>query len=360
MRRDGCVMAIEGKLALLFYLPSLGGGGAERLLALLATALARRGHRIVLAVDVDAPENAGLLDPAVEVVRLGANHARATLALARLLRARKPDASLSALAGANAKHFIAAALALRLHRAAQSFHGFAEGEPKRLAQLGFALLPLSSRVFARTIAVSDALRAQLLARFRADPERTLRIHNGFLPPTASPARRDGPPTILACGRLSPDKNYPLLLQAVARMRRADARLVILGEGPERARIEGEVERLGLRGRVSMPGYRDPAPFYAAASCFAITSTREAFGLVVAEALACGLPVVTTASGGPPEVLGGLGAVVPFDPASLAQALDAALEDRGDPEPRRARARTFSMDRCADAYEALFRDIAGRG
>ena len=348
------------RLTILFYLPSLAGGGAERLFAQLASELVQRGHAVTLAVDTQARENAGHLDARVQVVQLSGNHARATLRLAALLRTETPDISLSALGGQNLKHFVAAVLAGRLRHALQSCHGFFEGEPKLLSRMSFMLTALTSRLMARTIAVSDALRDDLLKRFHASAKRTERIYNGvaFASATSPAMARQVPPIVLACGRLTSDKNYPLLLRAFATMREASARLVILGEGPERAAIEAEIARLGLGERVTMPGYADPAPYYASASCFAITSDREAFGLVVVEALAAGLPVVTTPSGGPPEILGELGTVVPAnDPVALAAALDAALVDTSSDAARRARAHDFTMTRCADAYEAMFREVA---
>lgn len=168
--------------------------------------------------------------------------------------------------------------------------------------------------------------------------------------------------VVACGRLTPDKNYPFLVRAFARMKHTKARLVILGEGAERGRVEAEIARLGLEGRVSLPGYTDPAPWYANASCFAMTSSRETFGLVIVEALAAGLPVVTTASGGPDEILdrGRYGRVVEQgDEAGFAEALDAALADPGNTDLRLARAHEFSIERCADAYEKLVYEIARR-
>ena len=351
----------SNRLAILFYLPSLAGGGAERLLAQLASELVRRGHTVTLAVDTQAGENVGHLDASVRVVQLGAGHVTATLRLAGILRREKPDVCLSALGGQNLKHFVAALLAGRLRHGLQSCHGFYEGEPGLLSRLSVIAIALSSRLMARTVAVSDALRVDLIARFHASRDRTVRIHNGVPVKEGDAARMPvQPPVVLACGRLTPDKNYPLLLQAFAAMRTVDARLVILGEGPERATIEGQIRRLGLSDRVDMPGYSDPAPFYESASCFAITSDREAFGLVVVEALAAGLPVVTTPSGGPPEILGDLGTVVPArDPMGLAAALDTALIESAQGEARRARAREFSMTRCADAYETMFRQVAKR-
>jgi glycosyltransferase involved in cell wall biosynthesis len=144
------------------------------------------------------------------------------------------------------------------------------------------------------------------------------------------------------------------------MKHGAARLVILGEGPERGNIEAEIARLNLQERVSLAGYADPTQYYAAASCFAMTSTRETFGLVIIEALAAGLPVVTTASGGPAEIVadGRYGRVVPQgDETAFAAALDDAISNPGDPAARVARANEFTMQKCADAYEALFYEIA---
>jgi glycosyltransferase involved in cell wall biosynthesis len=356
--------APQPSLKLLFYVPSLAGGGAERLLAQLATGLMQRGHEIIFLVDTESSENAAFLDARVRQVQLGPNHLANILALRRLIREMRPDASLSALCGQNLKHMLAAILAGRLSHAAQSYHGFFEGEPRLLSRLSYLLTPLSSRLMAKTVCVSDTLRQELVRRFHASPQRTIRIYNGVqnIAGTAATARpRDkANPIVLACGRLSPDKNYPLLVRAFARMKDANARLVILGEGPERGRIEAEIARLDLEGRVSLPGYADPAPWYEKASCFAMSSSRETFGLVIVEALAAGLPVVTTASGGPDEILqdGRYGPVVAQeDETVFAAALDAALADPGDADMQRARAHEFSIEKCIDAYEALFFEIA---
>lgn len=362
--RDATRPAPGAPLRLLFYLPSLGGGGAERLAAQLATALASRGHEITLVTDTESEENAGYVASAVRQVRLGLGHGRNVISLARLLRETKPHVSMSALSGQNLKHMVAAALAGRLSRAVQSYHGFFEGEPRLLSRMSYLLTPLSSRLMARTVCVSDCLRADLLRRFHASRTRTLRIYNGVPLASDKQLRRgehsSANPIVLACGRLTADKNFGLLVRAFARMKHADARLVILGEGPERHTLEAEAARLHLRDRVSLPGYSDAASWYDKASCVALSSTREAFGLVVVEALAAGLPVVTTPSGGPDEILqnGRYGRVVAHDDeAGFAVALDAALDDRSDHAERIARAHEFSMKKCVEAYEALFYEIA---
>ena len=154
--------------------------------------------------------------------------------------------------------------------------------------------------------------------------------------------------MLACGRLAPTKNFSLLLRAFALVKPRDARLVIIGEGAERPLLEAEIRRLGLIGRVEMPGYvKEPWAYYANARCMAVSSLTESFGMALVEAMAHGLPVVSTDCGGPREVLdnGRLGPLV----------------GRGDPAPRVRRAATYSRAAAADAYEGLFEEvIAGDG
>lgn len=344
----------------LFYMYALAGGGAERVFALLASEFARQGHDVTFAVDFETKENAAFLDPAVKCVTLPSGHLGSLLGLRRLIRALKPDVSLSGIGASNLKHMFAALLSGRARRALISFHGFFPSEPERLSRIGNGLTPLLTRLCGRAVAVSDGLRDTLVARHGADPRRTLRIHNPVAT-LGAPARLSAaelaarPPVVLYVGRFSPDKDLPCLLRAFACVRHPEARFEIVGNGPGRQEMEDLAGRLDLGGRISFRGYLpDPAEAYRGARCFAIASKLETFGNVVAEALAHGLPVAATASAGPSEILdGGLyGALVPVgDHAALAAAIDAALTAPGEPEPRMARAAEFSPERIAGAYLA---------
>lgn len=138
------------------------------------------------------------------------------------------------------------------------------------------------------------------------------------------------PVILGVGRLHSSKNFSLLLRAFALLRRQQAcRLIILGEGEKRAMLEQLVEELGIQADVSLPGFHpNPYAWMRAADVFALSSRMEAFGFVLAEALAAGTPVVATdCPTGPREVLedGRYGALVPpGDAHRLAESLLAAL------------------------------------
>lgn len=347
---------------ILFYALRLDGGGAERVMSLLIAGLARRGYDVVVASQhPPAVAEHGLVPADVPRHVVGTGHAGAVLRLARLLREQRPDLIVSALSACNLEATIAATFAGMPRRLVQTVHGFADAEPGFLAQLAFRLLPLSSRLAAATAAVSDALRADLVERFRADPRRTLRLYNPVViddepavPDRAALAAR--PPLIVAVGRLEPVKDLPTLLRAFALIRTPGARLALLGEGSERAALGKLIAELGLADRVDMPGWiADVRPWLDRAGVLAVSSRSESFALTLVEAMARGLPVVSVDSRGPREILAGgrYGALVPpGDPQALAQALEATLADPGDPAPRRARARQFALEPTLDQWEAL--------
>lgn len=346
----------------LFYMPALIGGGAERVWALLASEFARRGHDVTFAVDYDSVENETFIDPAVKRVTLPRGHVGATFGLARLLLTLKPDVSLSGLGVANLKHMIAALLTLRHRRAVISYHGFFASEPQFLSRLGNRLTPVFTRLCGRAVTVSDGLRNALIAKHGASSARLMRIYNPVYRAEGEQTRPDAislagrAPIALFVGRLNVDKDLPTLLAAFSKVTHAGATLDIVGDGPLRADLEREAARLGIGDRVRFMGYlRDPSAAYRQARCLVLTSKRESFGNVVAEALDHGLPVVATATDGPSEILehGRFGAVVPIgDAAAIAQAIDEALAAPGDPAPRLAHAAAFAVDRATDAYLAM--------
>jgi glycosyltransferase involved in cell wall biosynthesis len=346
---------------LLFYIPALLGGGAERVIALLASGFAARGDRVLLAVDFEAAESRRFLSNEVILRLLPRGHAASTQALAQHIRDERPAATLSAISVCNLKHAVAAQLAGRADRAILGYHGFFESEPQLLSRIGYLATPLLARLTAASVAVSQALRADLVDRFFVPPEHAGVIYNPATPDpfpalvsAAELAAR--PERVVAIGRLTPDKDFITLLRAFARLQRPQARLVILGEGEERAALAAEALRLGVAAQLEMPGFRaDAAQILAGARCCAVSSRRESFSLVCVEALAQGLPVAATQCGGPAEILNApeLGSLTPVgDAQSLALALAGWLDAPGDPAPRQARAKEFSLGAALDAYDAL--------
>ncbi|MCV3215236.1 glycosyltransferase [Plectonema radiosum NIES-515] len=135
------------------------------------------------------------------------------------------------------------------------------------------------------------------------------------------------PVIVSLGRLVKRKNYPLLLQALAIVRsQLKVKLIILGEGPERKHLEEVIAKLGLQECVSLPGHvANPWSNIAKADVFVMSSLDEAFCLALVEAMACGVPVISTDAigGGPRSILedGKYGNLVPInDPEALGTAI----------------------------------------
>jgi glycosyltransferase involved in cell wall biosynthesis len=140
----------------------------------------------------------------------------------------------------------------------------------------------------------------------------------------------GVPVLLAVGRLSSEKGFADLLEAVAIANAADFRLVIVGEGPERQRLETSIARLGLTGRVLLPGHDDDmSRWYAMAYALVMPSHSEGSPNVLLEAMAAGLPVVATTVGGIPEIAIDRETallVPPRDPEALARAIRTIVSD----------------------------------
>jgi glycosyltransferase involved in cell wall biosynthesis len=354
---------------LTIYVPALVDGGAERVAAVLASTLSAAGHQVTLIVDFKASHNSDFVDASVERVTLAGAHARDVLQLAEFLKQRQPDIVLAIGAASNVKlvlaHLLARLTAGIRTQIVLSYHG-----SSRLGRgwLGWSAYPLAfllTRYASRTICVSDALAHQLTRHWRASRERIVRIYNPIPVDRTKPAADANallarPPVVIAVGRLCAPKDFVTLIKSMARLSRADARLAIYGEGPDKAALQQLAERLGVASRIDWCGYvRDPWDAYAAARCFVLSSQIESFGNVVVEALGSGLPVVATKSGGPSEILcdGQFGTLVPIgDAAALSAAIAKALDQPGDPAPRVARAWEFAAPNIVKHYLTLFEDI----
>ena len=154
----------------------------------------------------------------------------------------------------------------------------------------------------------------------------------------------------------------MLIRAFAEVRsKLDARLILLGEGPQREQICDLINSLNIEELVSMPGWVDnPYSFMAKADLFVLSSSREGCPNVLLEALACGCPVVSTdCPSGPSEILehGRWGRLVPVnDQTALAEAIIATLEDNTNRDALRQRAAQFSAENMIEKFENLIREV----
>ncbi len=393
---------MKPRLALLL-LSLGGGGGVERTTVRLAGELARRGFAVDLLACRPWGELRDAVPPGVRLVPLAdagtvrgrlaalraagrawpalvrpvllAVHASRALrhlpALVRYLRAERPAALLAAKTPVNLMALWArrrAGVPLRLvvsERVYLSAIATADRPAKRraLPSLAARFYPEADAIVTVSAGVADDL-ADLAGLDRA---RITVIHNAvvdaaFADRAAQPAPHPwledgGAPVLLAVGRLHHDKDYPTLLRAFAQLhRQRPVRLLILGEGPQRAELQALAEALGIGDAVAMPGFcANPMAAMSRAAALVLTSRSEGFGNVLAEALACGCPVVSTdCPAGPREILDGgrYGRLVPVgDADALAAALAVTLDDPPDPQRLRTRGHAFTVDRAADAYLA---------
>lgn len=219
------------------------------------------------------------------------------------------------------------------------------------------------------IAVSGGIARELCEVLGAREERVRVIYNPVdLNRIASLAaeplddpwfRPSEPPVILAAGRLIPQKDYPTLIHAFSRLRRNEqARLLILGEGKERPRLEAMVRDLGLAADIRLPGFQtNPYAYMARAAVFVLSSVSEGLATVVIEALACGRPVVSTdCPYGPAEILekGNYGRLVTVGNSdALAEAIQSTLKSEIDPVNGKKRAKEFDLNAVAQRYLRFF-------
>jgi glycosyltransferase involved in cell wall biosynthesis len=242
---------------------------------------------------------------------------------------------------------------------------------------GGMILRLMRRLYPQAhniVAVSQGVAKDLTTLLQLPFDRVTVIYNPVitsnlleqaLTPITHPwFERGQPPVILGVGQLALHKDFPTLLRAFALVRQVrPAKLLILGEGEERANLERLAIELGIQNDVSMPGFVDnPFAFMAKASVFVLSSAWEGLPTVLIEALACGCPVVATdCRSGPREILdnGRYGRLVPVgDHEALAKAILETLDNPDFPADRQTRlqrAMEFSVDAAVDKYLKVLLD-----
>ena len=349
-------------------LDTLQLGGAEVLVSSLARLQHAAGHSVVVhCLAATGPLAAALHTAGIPVLL---HHApRGSLTFARLLRAiqhPRPDVvHCHNIAGT-----VMGAPAARLSGVPcliSTRHGGATRNPRFERKFW-----LVARLCHRVVAVSRAAAAHLAVAPWSRPDKLTVILNG----TGFPSGADSPHeprclprpfTVVSVGRLHRAKDFPTLLRALALASATlpSLRLWILGDGPERLRLESLIAELGIQSHVQLLGTRqDVGRWLAQADLFVLSSVSEGLPLALLEALATGLPAVVTETGGMPEVVQccGSGLVVPpSQPEALAQTIVelARSPDRLQSLAARARQcylRHFTLERMAGDYSALYLHI----
>lgn len=323
----------------LLLIPHLGGGGCERVIETLARSLNPAKYDTHLAL-VTRSRNASRGFPAaVSIHELQAARVRrSAFSLLRLIRRIRPDLILSGIA-----HLNALVLALRpflprstriIARQNGALESSLASHPRLLARRAYSF---AYRRADRILCQTDSMARELHMGLAIDPSRLLvlpnptdlqRIRNGAV---HAPDRTATMSTLLAIGRLVPEKGFDILLDAFAALPRPfrSVELTIAGSGPELSRLQNQATALGIADRVFFAGHvPDPVIRFRNTSAFVLSSRTEGLPNAMLEAAAAGLPIVATpASSGIVDLLRdrqGVWLAASISADALREALQAAL------------------------------------
>lgn len=360
------------------FLPALKGGGAERAMLYLAIGLAERGWRVDLVLAEAFGEYLVHVPPEVRLIDLQAKFpvvVTKTIALHRYLEKEQPAILFSALDILSSAYWARPAIVptrivmcVQTYLSEQFKHHQGRTFGKVRSRIVRWLYPKSDAIVAASIGTAEDVAA--LTQLPVDrieviynPVITQDVFQKSEAAIDHPWFKPGePPVILGIGRLVIQKDFPTLISAFAKVREnRPARLMILGEGDERAALESMIQALGLESDVALPGFTDnPYAYLSKAALFVLSSRYEGFGNVVAEALACGAPVVSTdCPSGPAEILdhGKYGRLIPVaDPAAMTRAILDLLDSPVDRAALKRRSLEFERDHIVDQYVALIETL----
>lgn len=374
---------MTAKGPILITTDNLGGGGSERAVVTVANGLARleAGERVGPSIELllfsSTGPFLGELESQVLVTELPRRggwvrrNRERVMVLREILRRRKPRAVLSFLSHVNLVTLAAARgmPGLRVIVVEQNILG------SDLPGRGISrevLLAAQARLYRgadRVVAISEGVARQVRDRLGVAGDRLRVIPNPVdldrVNAFSAAESSSGPFRFVFCGRIEPQKNVPLLLEAfaLARQRHSGLELEILGEGTQWQLCRDRAEQLGIAHAVHWRGFLpEPWAVMARGGALVLSSNHEGFGNVIVEALALGLPVVSTdCPHGPSEILGSdprLGRLVRVGNAeSLAEAMVACATDPDRRKPdaiaaRRERARDYDAPRIVEAYARI--------
>lgn len=352
------------------FVPSLRGGGAERVMVLLANSLAERGHQIDLVLVSAAGPYLDEVAAQVRIVDLGRKRVLTSLwPLARYLRRNRPDAMLSAMTHANLIAIWARMLAGTAIRLVASEHN-SPSQTLGINGLAFLTRLLISLFYPRVdavVCVSNEAREEMALMFPTlrqklrtiyNPHDVKLIHNLMeYPPDHPWLGYPGIPVILAVGRLTAQKDYPTLLRAMKHILQNRAvRLIILGHGEEETALRQLARELGIAKHVDFCGFqKNPYAWMRCCDLYVMSSAWEGLPGTLIEALICGAKVVSTnCRTGPAEILedGKWGSLVPVgDASALARAVQQTL-DAPQSQTYCPRIADFEPNRISQAYEEV--------
>lgn len=365
-------------------LPSLVGGGAERLHILLAKSWLDQSYSVDFLV-LDNQKVAGALESLVpqecRVFVLKETRLRkAIFPIAKVLKKEGFDLMVAPMWPMSIIAIIARFLSLSKTRIVVSDHTHLSTSRESELKVPLFILRASIGIFYRfanaIVCVSKGVRDDIAYLGLLNKKKIKVIYNpvaikGYRKKTYNSEEiariwpSDFPNRILSAGSLIAQKNYTLLIKAFSMLPSeilSNSQLVILGGGLERDSLESLIKELELQERIFLLGFQlDPMPWFETASLFVLSSNWEGFGNVLVEALQSSLPIVSTdCKSGPSEILedGKYGKLVEMDnPAALSSAIAIQLEENHDPQILYGRSQEFTIDKASVQYLDLFKELS---
>jgi glycosyltransferase involved in cell wall biosynthesis len=363
------------KERLAIFLPGLYEGGAERSMLNLAKGISTQGYSVDLVLARAEGPYMEQIPDTVRLVDLKAPRVLGSVpALIKYIQRERPTALLSAM--------FANIIALWARRLSGVPHRLIINEQNNLSslvtnkndlrwkfypKLAGRFYPWADNIIAVSNDVADDLGrvAKIPRKFIQviyNPVVTPDLLNKSKAPVEHPWFKDGePPVVLAVGRLTDQKAFDVLIQAISFVRKEHpARLLILGEGENRSALESLIKQLGLEQDVELMGFvQNPYPYMAHASLFVLPSRWEGLPTVLIEALFLGAPIIATdCPGGSREILkdGLYGKLIPMDaPRVLAGSIIESLKDCRTSPPRESW-QPYDLDFITDRYINLLLGI----
>ncbi|SMO90568.1 glycosyltransferase [Halorubrum cibi] len=359
-----------------FYLPSLRGGGAERVIVNLANEFAERGYSVDIVLVQARGEYLADVSDRVNIIDLDTRRFFGALPqLVTYLKRERPDVLLSTIDTANivaicAKRIsgVSTRVVIRISNMLSTKEVNGQLKHRLVHRVARYVYPYANAV----VAVSDGVADDLLEMTKLAPEQITTIYNPSVTDELLQNRTepiDHPwfvedqdiPIVLGVGELSEQKDFQTLIRAFDRVvQDRTARLVILGEGPRRDELEALIEEFDLVDSVSIPGFVDnPYAYMSSSDVFVLSSQWEGCPNVLIEALACNVPVVSTnCPSGPEEILesGEWGSLVDVgDHENMAKSVISTL-DQQDPIDTEQYARSrFSVEEVTNEYRNLIEE-----
>jgi glycosyltransferase involved in cell wall biosynthesis len=368
---------------LMCIIHSLKGGGSERVLINLLKGLKRDKFSITLVLyervfDYPLPEDVEvrILDiyASRNIFKLAKGFALKIMCLAKLIRRDKPEVIFSLLSSTNITVLFAALLSRIKSKVIVSEHTYPSVN-LRNEMYGGVVKSLIKKMYPhahKIIAVSEGIKQDLIHNFHIRDDKIEVVYNPIdteeiktlsREELIHPWFQEQIPIIVSVGRLTKQKGYPYLLRAFSLVRKSlPCRLFIIGEGEDKKKLVQMAHKLDLKEDIEFCGFqKNPFKYMARSSLFILSSLYEGFPNVLLEAMALGLPIISTdCPSGPTEIIEDKknGLLVPAkDENALSQAIITLLRDsdlrNSLGREAKTRASSFALDKIITRYREIF-------